>query len=215
MSMFKRLSTTLVSRIDRVVCEIENHDAVVQASLNEMRKKVAEAKVRLNRVRHDEDRPINQIIEQKEKSQQWRNRAIECSKSDEPRALECVSRSRHCVQQIQRQEQALLQYQQTAEKLARDIELTEQRLGEIKQKLTLMWARQSTSSALHATSEFSLGAAQLLEDTFDRWEINISDTEMAIDSQQTVDPMEREFILQEHEDELRNELQALLAEEKK
>ncbi len=29
MSLFKRLSTTLFSRIDQVVGEIENHDAVI------------------------------------------------------------------------------------------------------------------------------------------------------------------------------------------
>lgn len=45
MSLFKRLSATLVSRIDQVVGEIENHDAVIQVALNDMRKKIAEARV--------------------------------------------------------------------------------------------------------------------------------------------------------------------------
>ena len=49
MSIFKRLSATLVTSIDRVVGEIENHDAVIQASINDIRKKVAEAKVRLGK----------------------------------------------------------------------------------------------------------------------------------------------------------------------
>ncbi|MEA1890637.1 MAG: PspA/IM30 family protein [Pseudomonadota bacterium] len=215
MSILKRLSTTLVSRIDSVVNEIENHDAVVQATLNDMRKKVAVAKVRLNRVHQDEERLKNQILEQKERARQWRNRAIECAKSDEGRALKCVCHSRQCEQKINRHQQALLQYQQTAEKLAANIEFSEQRLTEIKQKLTLMRARQSTSSALRATCDSSPCATQLLDDTFDRWEINISHDEMAIDSQQMVDPMEREFILNEQEDELRSELQSLLKKEEK
>lgn len=215
MSIFKRLSTTLFSRIDEVVSEIENHDAVVQVTLADMRKKVAEAKVRLNRVHLEQNRLKKEVTEQEEKSRQWRNRAVECAKNDEAKALECVSRSRHCDQQVERLGQVLNQYQQTAVKLAGDIDLTEQRLAEIKQKLTLMRARQSTSSALNATNETNTEATQLLEDTFDRWEINISQAEMTIESQPFIDPIEHEFVVREQEQDLRNELEILIAREGK
>jgi len=213
MSIFKRLSATLVSRIDRVVGEIENHDAVILATLNDMRKKVAEAKVRLHQVHREKDQLEKQIAEQQEHTLLWRKRAVECAKSDEARALECVSRGRHCEQQVARQQQALSQYQQAADKLAQDIKTSEQRLSEIKQKATLMRARQSTSSALQSTSESSGDTTQLLDDTFDRWEINISQTEMVIDTHESIDLMEHEFIMSEQEDELRHELAMLLAEE--
>ncbi|KPJ94427.1 MAG: hypothetical protein AMJ53_05285 [Gammaproteobacteria bacterium SG8_11] len=213
MSIFKRLSATLVSRIDRVVGEIENHDAVVQATLNDMRKKVAEAKVRLKQVHREKERLENQILEQQENTKRWRKRAIDCAKTDEAKALECVSRARHCEQQMARLQQSLAQYQQAAEKLAHDIQTSEQRLSEVKQKATLMRARQSTSSALQSTGESKVDNTQLLDDTFDRWEINISEAEMAIDSHDAVDLMEHEFIVSEQEDELRHELATLLAEE--
>jgi len=213
MSIFKRLSATLVSRIDRVVGEIENHDAVVQATLNDMRKKVAEAKVRLKQVHREKERLENQILEQQENTKRWRKRAIDCAKTDEAKALECVSRARRCEQQMARLQQSLAQYQQAAEKLAHDIHTSEQRLSEVKQKATLMRARQSTSSALQSTGESKVDNTQLLDDTFDRWEINISEAEMAIDSHDAVDLMEHEFIVSEQEDELRHELATLLAEE--
>ena len=213
MSIFKRLSATLVSRIDRVVGEIENHDAVVQATLNDMRKKVAEAKVRLKQVHREKERLENQILEQQENTKRWRKRAIDCAKTDEAKALECVSRARRCEQQMARLQQSLAQYQQAAEKLAHDIQTSEQRLSEVKQKATLMRARQSTSSALQSTGESKVDNTQLLDDTFDRWEINISEAEMAIDSHDAVDLMEHEFIVSEQEDELRHELATLLAEE--
>lgn len=215
MSVIKRLSTTLFSRIDGVVSEIENHDAVVQANLKDMRRKIAEARVRLNRVHHEEEKLARQVDELKVRAERWRARAIETAASDEQKALECVSRSRYCDQQVERCEQARLQYQRTAEKLARDIEFSEQRLDSIRQKLTLMRARQSTSSALSATSGTDEEAAQMLEDTFDRWEINISQAEMAIDSQPEIDPIEREFTIREREEELRNELNAMLEQEEK
>ena len=214
MSIFKRLSATLVSRIDQVVGEIENHDAVVQASLDDMRRKVAEAKVRLGQVHREETRLQEQIREQQENAERWRKRAIDSAKQDEAKALECVSRRRHCQMQAEKLQQSLGQYQQTSEKLSADIVATEQRLAEIKQKLTLMRARQSTSSALKASSEAHSDAAQLLDNTFDRWEINISQAEMMLDDNPAVDPVEREFVMREQQDELREELDALLNKEK-
>jgi len=213
MSIFKRLSATLVSSIDQVVGEIENHDAVIQASLNDMRKKVAEAKIRLGQVCKEEERLKQKIMEQHQNATRWQQRAVDCAKNDETKALECVRRSKHCQQQADRLTQTKAQYIQTAGKLAQDIEISEQRLTEIKQKLTLMRARQSTSSAINATNKAENNTSLLLDETFDRWEINISQAEMAIDTHDTVDLMEREFITQEQKEELKHELAELLAEE--
>jgi phage shock protein A len=213
MSIFKRLSATLVSSIDQVVGEIENHDAVVQASLQDMRKQIAEARVRLSRVHQEQASLQEQIQEQQDGAQRWRERALACSRSDEGKALECLNRSRHCQQRAEKLEQVLAGYESTAEKLAVDIETSEQRLAQNKQKLTLMRARQSTSSALNATGEGGPDACQLMDDTFDRWEINISQAEMIANSHALVDPLEREFTTREQQEELRRELAALRAGE--
>jgi phage shock protein A len=213
MSLFKRISATLVSRVDQVVSEMENHEAVIQATLNDMRKKVAEAKVRLGQVRREEERLRRQMAEQREHARRWRRRAVDSAKDDEAMALECVGRSHQCQTQVERLEQAAAQYAQTAQRLAGDIVASEQRLAEIKQKLTLMRARQSASSAMSATSEPDGNMSQLLDDTFDRWEINISQAEMTVESFPDVDPMEREFVTREKEEELRRELNELLAQE--
>ena len=214
MSIIKRLSATLVSGIDKVVGEIENHDAVIQASLDEMRKRIAEAKLRLGQVQSEEARLDRQIQEMQHNVQRWRQRAVDCAQGDErdeAKALDCIHRSRRCLQQIEKLEQARFQYRQSADTLARDIETSEQRLLEMKQKHTLMRARQSSSSALNATGDAD--AARLLDTTFDRWEINISQAETVLDMHDNVDALEREFITREQQQELRSELAALLAGE--
>jgi phage shock protein A len=213
MSIFKRLSATLVSRIDQVVGEIENHDAVIQVTLDDMRKKVAEAKVSLGQMRREEAHLKRQLEEQQKSAQQWRQRAVESAKSDEAKALECMRRSRHCQQQADRLGDALAQYQQTSTKLAHDIETSEQRLGEMKQKQALMRARQSSSAALIATDTQYNDSSRLLDDTFDRWDINVTQAEMLFDTELPTDPIEQEFSDRELQDELRHELARLLAEE--
>lgn len=219
MSILKRLSTTLVSRIDHVVGEIENHEAVIQANLNDMRKKIAEAKIRLGQIRRDEERLTQQIKEQANNAQRWRERAIESAqtnKNDEAKALECIQRSHLCQQQTDRLQHARDQYSATADKLAQDIEASEQRFNEMKQKHTLMRARQSTTSALNATQASDSTLAQQLDDSFDRWEMNISQAEMNVDSAPIaglhIDPLEKEFTDQENKQALKSELAQLLAE---
>ncbi len=213
MSLFKRLSTTLFSRIDQVVGEIENHDAVIQASLNDMRKKVAEAKVRLGQVHREKEQLEQQSQELLENVRRWQQRAVECADANEEKALECVSRSRFCEQKNARLRQAINQYAQTADKLGQDIESSEQHLGEMKQKLTLMRARQSTTSAISATSEMNNNVENQLDETFGRWEINISQTEMLVDQFEPTDVLERDFLAKEKEGDLRKELTRLLAKE--
>ena len=51
MSVFKRLSATLFSHVDRAVSEIENHDAIIEAAIRDQQRALAKAKVRLNRLR--------------------------------------------------------------------------------------------------------------------------------------------------------------------
>lgn len=213
MSIIKRLSATLVSNIDRVVGEIENNDAVIQATLTELRKKVAAAKVRLAQVHRQEANLNRQIEKRRADEQRWGERAIEAASTDEARALECVRRRQQCRQQAQRLEQGQQHYQLTAEKLARGVAEGEERLAEMGQKHTLMRARQSTAEALSAANQAGDDFLQQMEDGFDRWEVKILQEEMAVDSDDMLDPLDREFSNSENDQALRDELAALMAKE--
>lgn len=213
MSVIKRLSATLVSNIDRVVGEIENNDAVIQATLSEMRRKVATAKVRLAQV-HRRGADLDREIRQRRKDEQlWGARALEVASTDEAKALECVRRRLQCRRQAEKLEQGQQHYQLTAEKLARGVEEGEERLAEMGQKHTLMRARQSTAEALHAANQAGDESLQQVEDSFDRWEIKILREEMSMDSDDMLDPLDREFTHSENEQVLRDELAALQTKE--
>ena len=213
MSVIKRLSATLVSNIDRVVGEIENNGAVIQATLSEMRRKVATAKVRLAQV-HRQGADLDREIRQRRKDEQlWGARALEVASTDEAKALECVRRRLQCRRQAEKLEQGQQHYQLTAEKLARGVEEGEERLAEMGQKHTLMRARQSTAEALHVANLAGDESLHQMEDSFDRWEVRILQEEMAVDSDEVLTPLDREFSDSENEQALRDELAALIAKE--
>jgi phage shock protein A len=213
MSIFKRLSATLTSSIDRVVGEIENNDAVIQATLTDLRRKVATAKMRLTHVHRQADRLREQIQAHAENEQRWGERAVQAAGTDEARALECVRRRQQCRLQAQQLEKGLQQYQLTAEKLAQNMTEGEKRLDEMSQRHTLMRARQSTAEALNASIQAGDDSLHQMEDSFDRWEVRILQEEMAADSDALPDPLEHEFSSAENEQTLRDELAALIAKE--
>jgi phage shock protein A len=213
MSVIKRLSATLVSNIDRVVGEIENNDAVIQATLAELRRKVATAKVRLAQVHRQEANLNRQIQQRREEEQLWGERALEAASTDEAKALECVRRRLQSRRQAEKLEQGQQHYQLTAEKLARGVQEGEERLAEMGQKHTLMRARQSTAEALHAANQGGDESLQQVEDSFDRWEVKILQEEMMGESDDLLDPLDREFTHSENEQALRDELAALQTKE--
>ena len=74
MSIFKRLHTTLRSRVDHMVSEIENHDAVIEAAIREARRSVARSKVRLAGLKGDGMRLRRRLSELRDAERQWTKR---------------------------------------------------------------------------------------------------------------------------------------------
>ncbi|MDC8444506.1 MAG: PspA/IM30 family protein [Nitrosomonas sp.] len=219
MSILKRLSTTLISRIDRVVTEIENHDAVIQAALNEMNGKMARAKIALNQACRERDRIKAELETQHNNIQRWQERAIICAKTDEStgesKALECLRRSHKSRERVAVLKKSLDEYARSIEKMTGNIQSSAQRLNEMKQRLTLMRAKQATSKTDAAVHSPCGDAESIVEDTFNRWEMHLNHDDIPLDcATDDVDELEYEFITQEQQNDLHNELTALLTREK-
>ena len=210
MSMFKRITATLSSSIEQVVGEIENHEAVIQATVNDMQKKIVEAKIRLRNACTQEQAMKQKINEQQKQIEVWHKRAIECSEVDGDKALQCVSRARDYLQDKEKLNLILQQYTTTVDKLGQDIKVSEQKLMEMKQKHALMQARQSTSQALNASKNVDSNCDGDLQAPFDRWEMDIGRTEMNVETVVSPDLIEEEFIAHEQRQSLQQGLNELL-----
>ena len=224
MSIFKRISATVSANLDNLIGEIENHEAVVDATIEEMQKKLAKAKVHLGKVNHEQHKLQQSINESQEKVLQWRQRAVDVANSDENKALMCVSRAKQNQQLVIQYEEALKQYQSVGKRLADDIKKTEQKIQSAKQKKTLMRARQSTSDALKTSRvKADRNNEKQLDDTFERWEINVVSSEISNQEEYVGeshyesidDSLEDEFEQKEYEQGLKDELNALLNEAEK
>ena len=215
MSIIKRLSTTLVSSIDNLVADIENHDAVIQASLADMRKKITTATIRLNQIQRDERQLQERINTLQDQADKWRQRAIDTGTADanghadETKAMACLVQRKNCLQQITQLEQERQQYQQVAHTLAQDIASSQQQLNDLSHKHRLLRARQSSAEAMQLGNQ-SIPQQGTLNDTFERWEIRIAQETTTLPVPSLIDPLETEFVKAEHAHALKAELAALL-----
>jgi len=211
MTLFKRFSATVYSRLDQAIGQIENHDAVVDATVREVRHAAATAKVRLARVHAGRQRLGDKLQALHASDARWTERARRVGRDDEATAIACLDRRQQCRQQIANLEATLNQHEDLQRRLSADVECIEARVREISQQRDLMRARQSTAEAQRAMGALDTHGGIDLDDTFERWEVQITETELAAGSVAACDDLEREFVAAEDQDALRAELNDLLA----
>lgn len=211
MSLLKRLSITLFSRLDDVVADIENHDAIIEAAIDEQSKKIAAAKVQLNHLKRRQTNIAERLAQLQLSQNRWQSRAEREANQNEAKALECLQRRNETQRQINELESSRQEYRLAAEKLVKDIKRSETDLREVKQKRELLRARQSSSTMLKNTDYTHHSNLKQMEKTFERWEANLCEDEILHSPEPTIDSLEQNYVDQEQRAQLMSELEQLKA----
>ena len=216
--LFRRISTSFFSGIDYVVGEIENHEALINATIAEQKKRIATAKVQLARLETNERKVAEKIAELKTNENRWKDRALISSERDEKRALQCLQRRKNLHTQINQLTKTQKEYEQGISRMRADIEKCEVNIRSLSQRHELMRARETSVKALSNTAFTSDALFEDIENSFDRWEIKIAQNEVGLNCDtlldNNVDDLEQDFIDQENETELKAELEELIKESK-
>jgi len=214
MKILSRVSATIMGSMDNAVSRVENHDAVVEAGIKEIRKSAASARVRLARVQRDGQRMADQQRELRINESDWLRRAKAVGDADEQRALECLRRRNLCLQKITDLDQSLEEHRALEDKLRNELSKIESRLKEISIHRNRMKSRQSVAEATRILSSVNGEGGRNIEDTFDRWESVIIDSEIlnddVIDTKIT-DEFAYQFESTEKDATLKQELSSLLS----
>ena len=224
MSLFKRFSTTLYSRVEQLVNQIENHDAIIEAAIRDAKHSAAKARAQHKRVQQDGVRLQQKRDKLAVAIEQWQTRARRFA-DDETKALSCLQRKRLCQQQLSELEPMIKQHQQMDTRLQHDIKRAEEKITAISQQRHLMRTRQSAADALSQINQLDAAPDIDIDDTFERWEtkriVDIDDTferwetkinerEFDIGLQIKTDDFEEAFIAEEEMEDLRHELHDLI-----
>jgi len=207
----------LISRIDWMVTQVENHESLAASAIREVQQNAARARVQLGRVRRDGEALRCRAAEAREGATTWRDRARECG-DDESRALECLRRGRRAAQRSTELERRLAEHDRVEKQLAKDVARIDERLSELRERHNVLRTRQSRAHALATVREAGSPAHTDPADLFERWETQVTEREIAGDCTQGEDGMlgndtfADEFDAREEEEALREELRALRGE---
>ena len=210
MSLIRRISASVTSTVDRAVSKVENHDAVINAALRDTQQAAARSRVRLERVRKDGHGLRTRKGNLEVAVSRWTERARSVASEDEPKALECLRRKKECEAQLRNLELSIEKHDELESRIVDQVKKIEARIGEVSQQRNMMRSRQSVAEALRTINDIEGVSYGEIEDTFDRWEINLGETEIQMGIGSPSDSLETAFIAEEEKAELKAELDLLL-----
>ena len=214
MSLIRRISTSITSSVDRAVSRVENHDAIINAALRDTQQAAARSRVRLERVRKDGHNLKTRYANLQQAVGRWTDRARRIAGDDEAKALECLRRRKDCEMQLRNLEDSIEKHEELEARISEQVKKIEARIGEIAQQRNMMRSRQSVAEAMRTINNIEGVSYGEIEDTFDRWEINLGETEILMGAMTDRDPLDSAFLAEEDTAELRAELEDLLQSDK-
>jgi phage shock protein A len=206
MSYWKRWTSGVTAQLDRWVSQVENHEALVESAMLDMRTKTGRAKARLERVRRDGRELRERLHQERAAVDTWRQRAVSCD--EELRALECLRRSHRAQSLAEGLSARVAEHERVEAQLTKELRVLEERVSEIKQSYHVMRTRQTRADALACLQQASAGTD--IESVLERWEGRLAEHELGGDlGSSEADTFEADFASTEEKASLAAELAAL------
>jgi len=178
MKLIKRLSTSLTATLDSAVGQLENHDAIVEASIKQTRQSVAKTRARINTLRQQHNAYQSQLKEARDQYDLWTERAAKLANTDQAKALQCVARRNQCEADIGRLSYSEKQQGELIKEVGANLQTLQTKLDEMTQKHNLMRSRQTVADVNRAVAYAS--SDDSLSETFERWESTVLEHEFAV-----------------------------------
>ena len=207
MQAFKRLFATLTAGFEGFIDQVENHEAVAEAVVADVRRQAARLKVQIARL----DAHISRLGEQRERAldeaEQWRERALRVGEDDDRRGLYCARQYRDAQTRAEQLADQIGEHTGLRDNVQRELSAVEDKLNELQLRKTLLASRSAHAQA----SKVAAGVACHEEDAegvFERWETQITQNEYltAVSTPTPVDPLRTEFEEEERDAALREQL---------
>ena len=211
MSLIKRTFISLQAKVDNLVGDIENHDALIKVAIGEQKQKIAAAKIETKRLESQLFKVEQDLHDAKTNINRWTERAVREAAEDESKALACLKRKQATAKKLSELNRIRSEYQSTLTKMKSNIGRCESEFQGMMQKHQLLRARQSTSEAMQYIDQYHANSSDALATSFDRWETRLAQTDFQVDMHEDIDAVEQTYIDEEQTSALKDELATLLA----
>ncbi|MEM7255454.1 MAG: PspA/IM30 family protein [Pseudomonadota bacterium] len=212
MTPFRRMVTSITATFDDFVSKVENHEAIAESVVHDVRTAAAELKVELARVQRDQNRLEKERATAEQDAIQWQERALSIADSDEERALACVQRAKTAEQRAEQLAAQVAEYGGIYDRLSSDLRDVEDRLAELALKKSELASRMKRAEVMEKFERPS--AERQATAFFDRWETEVTREEYRrppVATREPIDPLKASFEAQEDAADLKARLDALKA----
>ncbi len=196
MNNLKRIFVSIKSQIDHVADEFENHEALAEAAIEDLKALASKTRLHLHRVSKMSEHYQTQLQGTQEQARLWSERALKVKNEDEQKALQCVKRLRQTQKLITVLEQQQHDSVAQEEKIRRDLNNIQEQLQILKNKKEILAARQNSSGVKDALSDNQGNTLQGVQNIFERWEGSVVSAEFEsperVESDQFTDAFEQE-----------------------
>ncbi|TQV85711.1 hypothetical protein FKG94_02390 [Exilibacterium tricleocarpae] len=198
----KRLIASFGASFESFISKVENHEAVADSVIADVRAAAAKLRVQRGRIQHQLQRLGAEQKKLQTEQERWRKRALQLGDTEEQRSLQCVRHFKLTKSRLRQVEHQIDEYHSMDERLQSNLTDVEQRLEQLRLKKTALSSRSARASALAGTR----GEETLtdMEQVFDRWETAVLEDEYREGvCDESTDSFEREFLAAEELDDLR------------
>lgn len=209
MRKLKFWTASIASGFDSVISKVENHESVVTSSIQELQTAAAHAKVKVNRLKQEIQKMRNKLSELQQSRERWNERALSLRDTDKKKAIECLRRRKNVEAEIAHLENEIPTHTTLADNIEADVRKLQTKIDDLKLRKRSFSTRASRAQAMKVCGDQSGISGEDLEDTFERWELKLAETE--ISSHVTSDSLADEFDKEEEFADLEQELALLEA----
>ena len=206
----KRLVASVGASFEQFVNKVENHEAVAESVIRDVRASAAKLKVQMGRINAQAERLQERRDTLAEDAGRWRERAKRFAAEDEDRALECVRRMERAKAEQARVGDQLARHEALREKLKDRLAAVEARLSDLQLKRTALSSRSARAQVMGAADQHLMAD---VNSVFERWEMAVVEDEYLDDVVGgESDTLERELDAAEERDQLKTALEELKKE---
>ena len=207
----RRLFATVGASFEQFVNKVENHEAVVDSVLQDIRAAAAKLTVQIGRTNAQAEGLRQRRDKLAEDIERWRDRARRFAEEDEKRALDCLRRVKRAEAERKQADAQLAQYEALGGKLRDRLAAVEARLSDLQLKRTALSSRSARAQVAVVADQEAMSDVNAV---FDRWEMAVIEDEY-LDQAVTVgdgDALERELDAAEETEQLLADLEELKKE---
>ena len=213
----KRLATTLNASFESFVNGVENHDALAQGAIADVRKAAARLRGQKGALDAQNRRLADTRQTLQERRDRWQQRAEQLADNDPDQALLCLRRRDGVIEQLSQLSTQMAEQTELATELDASLVQVEQRLVELQNRRTALSSREAKAAMLAKVDAPNF--ASDIDELFSRWEVSVLEDEYRDasgmtpeqHSTATVDELDNQFLAKEADQKLLDELAQMRA----